>query len=153
MNEWDEWCGATDADGGITNDSGRTDVFTLVVFYGTITTFDNKRQRCEALVIYQVAETFIALLEQAGLTQAETAAQAQINRYHLAHVAAGRRNLSGAYAARIAKVYASRTDIAQDEAITRLFVAVRERKSVVSRPRGVSGRFIKAEAGRDSPSS
>lgn len=123
---------------------------TLVVIYGSITTSGNKRQYCETLVIYQVTETFTTLLEQAGLTQTETAAQAQINRYHLAHVAAGRRNLSGAYAARIAAVYAARTGISQDEASDRLFIAVRERKSVDVRPRGASGRFIKIEAGRDS---
>jgi transcriptional regulator with XRE-family HTH domain len=101
-------------------------------------------------VIYQAAETFATLLEQAGLTQAETAAQAQINRHHLAHVAAGRRNLSGAYAARIAAVYAAKLAIAQEAALARLFVAVRERKSVAVRPRGATGRFIKADA-NDAP--
>jgi transcriptional regulator with XRE-family HTH domain len=123
---------------------------TFVVSYGTIATSGNKRQYCETLVIYQAIKIFATLLEQAGLTQTETAAQAQINRYHLAHVAAGRRNLSGAYAARIAAVYAARTGISQDEARDRLFVAVREHKSVHVRPRGASGRFIKVEAGRDS---
>lgn len=96
-------------------------------------------------MIYQAAKSFATLLEQAGLTQTETAAQANVNRYHLAHVAAGRRNLSGAYAARIAAVYASRTGISQEEAVARLFVAVRERKSAGERPRGASGRFIKVD--------
>ena len=91
-------------------------------------------------MIYQATESFTTLLEQAGLTQAETAAQANVNRYHLAHVAAGRRNLSGAYAARIAVVYAAHVGSTQTEAMARLFVAVRERKSEGSRPRGASGR-------------
>jgi transcriptional regulator with XRE-family HTH domain len=98
-------------------------------------------------VIYQAAESFAALLEQAGLTQAEAAAQSSVNRYHLAHVSAGRRNLSGAYAARIAAVYAARVGVSQDEAMGRLFVAVRERKSEGPRPRGASGRFVKADPG------
>lgn len=97
-------------------------------------------------MIYQAAESFATLLEHAGLTQAETAAQAAVNRHHLAHVAAGRRNLSGAYAARIAQVYAARAGVAQEEAMARLFVAVRERKHAGDRPRGASGRFIKVGA-------
>ncbi|NTW02043.1 MAG: helix-turn-helix transcriptional regulator [Oscillochloris sp.] len=100
-------------------------------------------------MIYQANKSFTALLEQAGLTQTETASQAQINRYHLAHVAAGRRNLSGAYAARIAAVYASRTGIAQDVALDQLFVVVRKCKSEGVRLRGAMGRFIKAEVGHD----
>jgi hypothetical protein len=70
-----------------------------------------------------------------------------VNRYHLAHVAAGRRNLSGAYAARIATVYATQAGLSQEEAMKRLFIAVRERKSEGPRPRGASGRFIKADTG------
>lgn len=85
------------------------------------------------------------LLEQAGLTQAETATNAEINRYHLAHVAAGRRNVSGASAARVAAVYAARAGVSQEEAMARLFVAVRERKNTTTRPRGALGRFVKAE--------
>ena len=103
-------------------------------------------------MIYQATESFTTLLEQAGLTQAETAAQANVNRYHLAHVAAGRRNLSGAYAARIAVVYAAHVGSTQTEAMARLFVAVRERKSEGSRPRGASGRFIKVDVGHDASS-
>lgn len=100
-------------------------------------------------MIYQVANAFATLLEQAGLTQAETAAQARVNRFHLAHVSAGRRNLSGAYAARIAAVYAARVGISQEEAMGRLFIAVRQRKSEVQRPRGASGRFIKTDPGHE----
>ncbi|MFV9505976.1 MAG: helix-turn-helix domain-containing protein [Oscillochloridaceae bacterium umkhey_bin13] len=100
-------------------------------------------------MIYQIAETFATLIEQAGLTQAETAAQAGVNRFHLAHVAAGRRNLSGAYAARIASVYAARVGVSQEEAMARLFVVVRQRKSEGPRPRGASGRFVKADGGND----
>jgi len=95
-------------------------------------------------VIYQAAEDFAILLERAGLTQAETAAQAQVNRHNLAHVAAGRRNVSGASAARIASVYAARAGLTQADALAQLFVAVRERKNTTDRPRDASGRFVKA---------
>ncbi len=95
-------------------------------------------------MIYQAAEPFATLLEQAGLTQSETAAQADVNRHHLAHVVAGRRNVSGALAARIAGVYAARVGVTPTEALGRLFMVVRERKNTTSRPRGASGRFVKA---------
>lgn len=100
-------------------------------------------------MIYQATKSFATLLEQAGLTQAETASQANVNRFHLAHVSAGRRNLGGAYAARIALVYAARAGVSQEEAMARLFIAVRQRKSEVQRPRGASGRFIKSDSGHE----
>ncbi|MEI6181205.1 MAG: hypothetical protein WCP31_10650 [Chloroflexales bacterium] len=114
-----------------------------------LTTSDNKGQE-EVPVIYQATAMFAILLERAGLTQTQTATQAQVNRYHLAHVAAGRRNVSGAYAARIAAVYAVRLGIMQDEALAHLFVAVRERKNTTARPRGTTGRFVKTDGQSDS---
>jgi transcriptional regulator with XRE-family HTH domain len=102
-------------------------------------------------VIYQAADSFAVRLEQAGLSQAETAALASVNRYHLAHVAAGRRNLSGAYAARIAAVYAARTGVSQEEAMEHLFIIVRRQKSEVQRPRGAAGRFTKVNTGSETP--
>ena len=113
-----------------------------------IATSDNKGQY-EARLIYEASENLTTLLERAGLTQAMTAAEAQVNRYHLAHVAAGRRNVSGAYAARIASVYAARVGVTQDEALARLFVPLRERKNTTVQPRGAAGRFIRAEDGAD----
>lgn len=104
---------------------------------------------CEARVIYEASDNLTTLLERAGLTQAMTAAEAQVNRYHLAHVAAGRRNVSGAYAARIAAVYAARVGVTQDEALVQLFVLVRERKNTTARPRGAAGRFVRVEDGAE----
>ena len=95
-------------------------------------------------MIYQATERFVALLERAGLTQTEIAGQSHINRYHLAHVAAGRRHISGTYATRIAMVYAARMKLPLEEALTSLFTAVRERKSEGVRHRDATGRFIRA---------
>jgi hypothetical protein len=100
-------------------------------------------------VIYQASENLTMLLERAGLTQAMTAAEAQVNRYHLAHVAAGRRNVSGAYAARIAAAYAAHVGITQDEALVQLFVPVRERKNTTARARGAAGRFVRVGDGAE----
>jgi hypothetical protein len=95
-------------------------------------------------VIYQATEQFVALLERAGLTQTEIAGQSHINRYHLAHVAAGRRHVGGTYATRIAMVYAARMELPLEEALTSLFTAVRERKSEGVRHRDAAGRFMRA---------
>jgi hypothetical protein len=45
------------------------------------------------------------LLGTAGLRQSDVARRAQISQYSLSHIVAGRRNVGGAIAARIAAVY------------------------------------------------
>jgi transcriptional regulator with XRE-family HTH domain len=84
------------------------------------------------------------LLETAGLRQSDVAERAEMSRYYLSHIAAGRRNLSGATAARIAAIYGDTKGISQEEATELLFVVVAEKKHGGSpRKRGERGRFVK----------
>jgi len=95
-------------------------------------------------MIYRARPEFPDLLENAGLRQSVVAARAEVNRYYLSHIAAGRRNISGATAARIAAVYGNAKGITQEEATDRLFVMVAEKKNRgTPRQRDERGRFVK----------
>lgn len=95
-------------------------------------------------MIYQASEEFVALLEGAGIRQSELARRINTPRSAISHVAARRRNIGGASAARIAAVYSEAAHISQEEALARLFVLVAEKKYEVSgRKRGARGRFTK----------
>ena len=74
--------------------------------------------------------------------------RAEMSRHYLSHVAAGRRNISGAFAARIAAIYGEEKGISQEEATERLFEVVAEKKNIgTPRQRGEHGRFVKGELG------
>ncbi|WP_322489299.1 helix-turn-helix domain-containing protein [Chloroflexus sp.] len=104
-------------------------------------------------MIYQASEEFVALLELAGIRQSELARRINTPRSAVSHVAARRRNIGGAAAARIAAVYSEAASISQEEALARLFVPVAEKKYQVSdRKRGARGRFVKeAEPTEEAP--
>lgn len=95
-------------------------------------------------MIYQAREKFAALLEAAGIRQSELARRVNTPRSSISHMAARRRNVGGALAARIATVYSEVTHITQQEALERLFVTVAEKKyQVGNRKRGSRGQFVK----------
>ncbi len=101
-------------------------------------------------MIYHARPEFPQLLETAGLTQSEVARRAEMSRHYLSHVAAGRRNMSGAFAARIAAIYSEEKGISQKEATERLFEVVAEKKNIgTPRQRGEHGRFVKGESGEE----
>lgn len=98
-------------------------------------------------MIYRARPAFSRLLETAGLTQSEVARRAEMNRHYLAHVAPTRRNISGAFAARIAVIYAEAQGVSQEEATEQLFEVVAEKKNRgTPRLRGERGRFVKQDA-------
>jgi transcriptional regulator with XRE-family HTH domain len=97
-------------------------------------------------MIYRARPEFPQLLETAGLTQSEVARRAEMSRHYLSHVAARRRNISGAFAARIAVIYGEEKGVSQEDATDRLFEVVAEKKnSGTPRLRGERGRFVKGE--------
>lgn len=115
---------------------------TLLNCYPLLTTGDN---RC-TVMIYQAREEFAALLEAAGIRQSDLARRIQSTRSSISHIAARRRNIGGALAARIAAAYGETTHVPQEEALQRLFVLVAEKKyQVAGRKRGAHGRFVKEE--------
>lgn len=121
----------------------RTNGFCLTIPYICTTMHPYLTTKDKTYVIYQAAEGFSIRIERAGLTQVEIAERAEVNRYHLAHIAAGRRNVGGAYATRIASVYAAQMQLSLDEALACLFTIVREQKSTTGRHRDATGRFVK----------
>jgi hypothetical protein len=96
-------------------------------------------------MIYRATPEFPTFIERAGLRSIELAERAAVNRFYLNHIAAGRRNLSGALAARIATVYAATTGLSLETALDRLFIVVAEKKNTGPRKRGAGGRFVKAD--------
>jgi plasmid maintenance system antidote protein VapI len=107
-----------------------------------MTTDGNRRDA----MIYQAREEFAALLEAAGIRQSELARRIKSTRSSVSHMAARRRNIGGAFAARIAAAYSEAAQVTQEEALQRLFVLVAEKKyQVADRKRGARGRFMKAE--------
>lgn len=112
-------------------------------------------------MIYQASPEFASLLERAGIRQKELAERIKMSRFSLSHVAARRRNISGAFAGRIAMAYGEMMHVSHEEALAQLFVPVAEKKYEVSnRKRGARGRFAKeaeepetlpSEGGSDKP--
>lgn len=95
-------------------------------------------------MIYQAHPEFADRLERAGIMQRELAERIGMSRFTLSHVAARRRNISGVFAARIARAYSEIMHISPEEAMTQLFVSVAEKKHrSTPRKRGASGRFVK----------
>lgn len=95
-------------------------------------------------MIYQASQEFAALLERAGIRQKELAERIKMSRFSLSHIAARRRNISGAFAGRIATAYSEAAHTTYEEALALLFVPVAEKKYEVSnRKRGAGGRFVK----------
>lgn len=101
-------------------------------------------------MIYRARAAFPRLLETAGLTQSAVAKRAEMSRHYLSHAAAGRRNIGGAFVARIAAIYGEAKGISQEEATACLFELVAEKKNTgTPRQRGEHGRFVKSEPGEE----
>jgi hypothetical protein len=93
---------------------------------------------------YQAVLDFADKITRAGLRQAETARDAKISVFTLAHISRQRQRASEATARRIAKVYAAATSMGVDAAFSDLFVEV-DKQIRPARRRGEDGKFTKAE--------